>query len=213
MALFVVAKQLVFHWKLFKQAPWRGAVFWGSAKKNACISQWAFCIVSQRRKADSDVTTQSSRTHCELAVIGGNWWRRVVASFRLPTDIQAESIPLILGGGDVLMVRTLCPWCFTPWILIGCCLITCMHFFFYGTFFQLFSAGCWDRKWKNWGRLEHTHTHTRRCSTSYSIALFYCPRVDVVGLQHPSDPDRVRDSDGSAGGEERSCCSEDRRSR
>ncbi len=24
--------------------------------------------------------------------------------FRLPTDIQAESIPLILGGGDVLMV-------------------------------------------------------------------------------------------------------------
>lgn len=27
--------------------------------------------------------------------------------FRLPTDIQAESIPLILGGGDVLMVRCL----------------------------------------------------------------------------------------------------------
>lgn len=26
---------------------------------------------------------------------------------RLPTDIQAESIPLILGGGDVLMVRSL----------------------------------------------------------------------------------------------------------
>lgn len=24
---------------------------------------------------------------------------------RLPTDIQAESIPLILGGGDVLMVN------------------------------------------------------------------------------------------------------------
>ena len=30
-----------------------------------------------------------------------------VANFcRLPTDIQAEAIPLILGGGDVLMV---CP--------------------------------------------------------------------------------------------------------
>lgn len=29
----------------------------------------------------------------------------LIFSFRLPTDIQAESIPLILGGGDVLMVR------------------------------------------------------------------------------------------------------------
>lgn len=28
--------------------------------------------------------------------------------FRLPTDIQAESIPLILGGGDVLMVIPAC---------------------------------------------------------------------------------------------------------
>ena len=26
------------------------------------------------------------------------------AAFSLPTDIQAESIPLILGGGDILMV-------------------------------------------------------------------------------------------------------------
>ena len=25
---------------------------------------------------------------------------------RLPTDVQAEAIPLILGGGDVLMVRS-----------------------------------------------------------------------------------------------------------
>ena len=25
----------------------------------------------------------------------------------LPTDVQAEAIPLILGGGDVLMVRNL----------------------------------------------------------------------------------------------------------
>ena len=24
---------------------------------------------------------------------------------RLPTDVQAEAVPLILGGGDVLMVR------------------------------------------------------------------------------------------------------------
>ena len=26
--------------------------------------------------------------------------------FRLPTDIQAEAIPMILGGGDVLMVKS-----------------------------------------------------------------------------------------------------------
>lgn len=25
-------------------------------------------------------------------------------SFSLPTDVQAEAIPMILGGGDVLMV-------------------------------------------------------------------------------------------------------------
>lgn len=30
-----------------------------------------------------------------------------MGGFRLPTDIQAESIPLILGGGDVLMVSVL----------------------------------------------------------------------------------------------------------
>lgn len=29
-----------------------------------------------------------------------------VMCFSLPTDIQAEGIPMILGGGDVLMVGT-----------------------------------------------------------------------------------------------------------
>jgi len=28
----------------------------------------------------------------------------IVVFIRLPTDVQAEAIPLILGGGDVLMV-------------------------------------------------------------------------------------------------------------
>lgn len=28
----------------------------------------------------------------------------VLLYFSLPTDVQAEAIPLILGGGDVLMV-------------------------------------------------------------------------------------------------------------
>ena len=31
---------------------------------------------------------------------------------RLPTDVQAEAIPLILGGGDVLAVESTC--CPTP---------------------------------------------------------------------------------------------------
>jgi len=30
----------------------------------------------------------------------------VYLHFRLPTDIQAEAMPLILGGGDVLMVSS-----------------------------------------------------------------------------------------------------------
>ena len=29
----------------------------------------------------------------------------VFSAYRLPTDVQAEAVPLILGGGDVLMVR------------------------------------------------------------------------------------------------------------
>ena len=33
--------------------------------------------------------------------------RVVYPARRLPTDVQAESVPLILGGGDVLMVRSL----------------------------------------------------------------------------------------------------------
>lgn len=28
---------------------------------------------------------------------------QIIYFFRLPTDVQAEAIPLILGGGDVLM--------------------------------------------------------------------------------------------------------------
>ena len=43
--------------------------------------------------------------HYYLLLIGPSHSSHPFPSIRLPTDMQVEAIPLILGGGDVLMVR------------------------------------------------------------------------------------------------------------
>lgn len=39
----------------------------------------------------------------EQVLFGPLFFKYITILYRLPTDVQAEAIPLILGGGDVLM--------------------------------------------------------------------------------------------------------------
>lgn len=101
--------------------------------------------------------------------------------FSLPTDVQAEAIPMILGGGDVLMVKILiidisltekwnasqnnlylfhCQMLFRVFI-IRWVIISCYQFFFV-------LIGCWNWKWKNGGKKYIYKNHG--CNTYSLIA-------------------------------------------
>lgn len=111
--------------------------------------------------------------------------------FRLPTDIQAESIPLILGGGDVLMVRL-------------------------ALYRHLHSAAGLTADFSVFLRLQKLAVGKQAWVLNNSLSLgeyfflnlwtvpIYFPdtfSMSSSGLQHPSYPDCVWDLNGSAGGQ------------